>query len=137
MKAISRVHRRQSTLDGSRVMHEKQILATLSQQLSWSHLIELIPIKDPLAREFYAEMGLKGTYSERYLENTILREIEDMLLELDLRWLDKHERASGEDSPIGLILCASADAEQVELLHQAIEHAREQNAQRPLSSDKT
>src|SRR5437763_582615 len=73
-------------------------------------------------------------------------------MELYLRWLDKHERAPGEESPIGLILCASADAEQVELLqlnaksirvseyltelpplpllrarlHEAIEHAREQ-----------
>ena len=37
-------------------------------------------------------------------------------MELYLRWLDKHERAPGEEEPIGLILCASADAEQVELL---------------------
>jgi predicted nuclease of restriction endonuclease-like (RecB) superfamily len=37
-------------------------------------------------------------------------------MELYLRWLDKHERATGEESPIGLILCAGADAEQVELL---------------------
>ena len=37
-------------------------------------------------------------------------------MELYLRWLDKHERAPGEEPPIGLILCASADAEQVELL---------------------
>ena len=77
-------------------------------------------------------------------------------MELYLRWLDKHERAPGEEAPIGLILCASADAEQVELLqldaksirvseyltdlpplpllrerlHQAIEHAREQAARR-------
>jgi predicted nuclease of restriction endonuclease-like (RecB) superfamily len=32
------------------------IVSTLSTQLSWSHFIELLPIKDPLAREFYAEM---------------------------------------------------------------------------------
>lgn len=37
-------------------------------------------------------------------------------MELYLRWLDKHERAPGEEAPIGLILCAAADAEQVELL---------------------
>ncbi len=29
---------------------------TLSQQLSWSHLHALLPIKAPLARDFYAEM---------------------------------------------------------------------------------
>ena len=247
---------------------DEQILATLSQTLSWSHFIELLPIKDPLARDFYAEMcrierwdvrtlrlkiggmlfqrtalskkpqavisaeieklrdgqmspdtvfrdpylldllGLKGAYSERDLESAILREIEGVLLELGsgfafvarqkrmsvgkddfhldllffhrhlrrliavelklesfqpahvgqmelyLRWLDKHERAPSEGAPIGLILCADADAEQVELLqldaksirvseyltalpplpllrarlHQAIEHAREQSA---------
>ncbi len=75
-------------------------------------------------------------------------------MELYLRWLDKHERAAGEEPPIGLILCASADAEQIELLqldeasirvaeylvelppvavlrerlHRAIEHARERTA---------
>jgi predicted nuclease of restriction endonuclease-like (RecB) superfamily len=230
--------------------------------------MEILPLKDPLARDFYAEMcriehwdvralrkkiggmlyqrtalskntkevisaelgnlraghvtpetvfrdpyildclGLKGAYSERDLESAILREMEGFLLEMGpgfsfvarqkrmsvgkddfhldllfyhrhlrrliaielklesfqpahvgqmefyLRWLDKHERAPGEESPIGLILCASADAEQVELcrldtkdirvseyltelppmpllqtrLHQAIEHAREQAA---------
>ena len=251
-------------------MTDEQILATLSQTLSWSHFVELLPIKDPLARDFYAEMcrierwdvrtlrqkiggmlfqrtalskrpkavisaeigklrdgqmspdtvfrdpylldllGLKGAYSERDLESAILREIEGVLLELGtgfafvarqkrmsvgkddfhldllffhrhlrrliavelklesfqpahvgqmelyLRWLDKHERAPGEEAPIGLILCAAADAEQVELLqldaksirvseyltalpplpmlrerlHQAMEHAREQAARR-------
>ncbi len=37
-------------------------------------------------------------------------------MELYLRWLDKNDRADGEASPIGLILCASADREQVELM---------------------
>jgi predicted nuclease of restriction endonuclease-like (RecB) superfamily len=251
-------------------MTDERIVATLSQELSWSHFVELLPIKDPLARDFYAEMGrierwdvrtlrakisgllfqrtalskrpksviakelaqlrdgtmspdlvfrdpylldlldLKGAYSERDLESAILREIEGVLLELGsgfafvarqkrmsvgkddfhldllffhrhlrrlvavelklesfqpahvgqmelyLRWLDKHERARGEEAPIGLILCASADVEQVELLqldaksirvgeyltelpplpllrarlHQAIEHARENAARR-------
>lgn len=209
---------------------DEQIVVTLSTQLSWSHFIEILPVKAPLAREFYAEMcrverwpvrtlrqkiggmlyertalsknteavikaeldilrdgqmtpdmvfrdpylldflGLQGAFSEKDLENAILREMERFLLELGsgftfvarqkrmsvgkddfyldllfyhrflrrlvaielklesfqpahtgqmelyLRWLDKHERAAGEDSPIGLILCAGADAEQVELL---------------------
>ena len=249
---------------------DEAIVVTLSQQLSWSHVHALLPIKDPLARDFYAEMcriehwnvrtlrdkiggllyertalskkppatvateiarlrdgqmspdlvfrdpylldllGMKGAYSERDLERAILRELEGVLLELGagftfvarqkrmsvgkddfhldllffhrhlrclvavelklesfepahvgqmefyLRWLDKHERAPGEAAPIGLILCASADAEQVELLqldaksirvseyltdlpplpllrqrlHHAIEHARESTARR-------
>jgi len=254
----------------------QEIVSTLSTQLSWSHFIELLPLKDPLARDFYAEMcrierwdvrtlrqkiggmlfertalskkphdviaaeigrlrdgqmspdivfrdpylldllGLRGAYSERDLESAILREIEGVLLELGsgfafvarqkrisvgrddfhldllffhrhlrrliavelklesfqpghvgqmefyLRWLDKHERAPGEEAPIGLILCASADAEQVELLeldaksirvseyltelpplpllrerlHQAIEHARESAARRVKDEDR-
>ena len=258
----------------SQLFPDEAIVVTLSQQLSWSHVHALLPIKDPLAREFYAEMcrierwdvrtlrqkiggmlfqrtalsrkpksviasdiaqlrdgymtpdivfrdpylldllGLTGAYSERDLESAILREIEGVLLELGtgftfvarqmrlsvgkddfhldllffhrhlrrliavelklesfqpahvgqmelyLRWLDKHERAPGEAAPLGLILCASADAEQVELLqldaksirvseyltelpprpllrarlHQAIEHARENTARRLLGS---
>lgn len=247
---------------------DERILATLLQELTWSHFTLLLPLKDPLAREFYAEMcraerwsvrtlrqkiggmlfertalsknssevvrqelatlrdgqmtpdmvfrdpylldflGLSGAYSEKDLEAAILREMESFLLEMGngfcfverqkrmsvgkddfyldllfyhrhlrrlvaielklesfqpnhkgqmelyLRWLDKHERAVGEEPPIGLILCASADAEQVELLqldeasirvaeylvelppvavlrerlHRAIEHARERTA---------
>ncbi|NVN91197.1 MAG: DUF1016 domain-containing protein [Desulfuromonadales bacterium] len=209
---------------------DEQIVATLSTQLGWSHFVEILPIKAPLAREFYAEMcrverwpvrilrqkiggmlyertalsksteaviktelenlrdgqmtpdmvfrdpylldflGLQGAFSEKDLESAILREMERFLLELGsgfsfvarqkrmsvgkddfyldllfyhrflrrliaielklesfqpahigqmelyLRWLDKHERATGEESPIGLILCAGSDAEQVELL---------------------
>ncbi len=37
-------------------------------------------------------------------------------MELYLRWLDRFDRAEGEEPPIGLILCAQADGEQVELL---------------------
>jgi predicted nuclease of restriction endonuclease-like (RecB) superfamily len=37
-------------------------------------------------------------------------------MELYLRWLDKYDRTPGEESPIGLILCAGANAEQVELM---------------------
>ena len=255
----------------SQCFPDQEIVSTLSTQLSWSHFLELLPVKEPLARGFYAEMcriehwdvrtlrkkiggmlfqrtalakrpqqviaagisqmragqlspdvvfrdpyfldllGLTGAYSEADLESAILREIEGVLLELGtgftfvarqkrmsvgrddfhldllffhrhlrrliavelklehfqpahigqmelyLRWLDKHERVPGEEAPIGLILCASADAEQVELLqldaksirvseyltelppiallqarlHQAIEHARELTARHP------
>ena len=40
----------------SQAFPDKAIVSTLSTQLSWSHFIELLPIKDPLARNFYAEM---------------------------------------------------------------------------------
>jgi predicted nuclease of restriction endonuclease-like (RecB) superfamily len=208
-----------------------EILAPLAQHLSWSHFVEILPLKQPLEREFYAEMcrierwsvrtlrerigsqlylrtaitkkpealianelsklraggqitpdlvfrdpymlaflDLADGYSERDLESAILREMERFLLELGggftfvarqkritvgaddfyldllfyhrhlrrlvavelklekfapahkgqmelyLRWLDKYDRAEGEASPIGLILCASSDAEQIELM---------------------
>ena len=255
----------------------QEIVSTLSTQLSWSHFMELLPVKEPLARDFYAELcrlehwdvrtlrkkiggmlfqrtalakkpqqviaaeigqlragqlspdvvfrdpyfldllGLTGAYSEADLESAILREIEGVLLELGtgftfvarqkrmsvgrddfhldllffhrhlrrliavelklehfqpahvgqmefyLRWLDKHERAPGEEAPLGLILCASADAEQVELLqldaksirvseyltelppikllqarlHQAIAHARELTARHATRAKET
>ena len=37
-------------------MADEQIVSALSTQLSWSHFMELLPIKDQLARDFYAEM---------------------------------------------------------------------------------
>jgi predicted nuclease of restriction endonuclease-like (RecB) superfamily len=37
-------------------------------------------------------------------------------MELYLRWLEKHEMESDEEQPIGLILCAAGNQEQVELL---------------------
>lgn len=37
-------------------------------------------------------------------------------MELYLRWLDRYDRQEGEKQPIGLILCAEASREQVELL---------------------
>lgn len=213
------------------VFPDEQIVVSLVRQLSWSHFIEILPLKQPLEREYYAELcrverwsvrtlreriasqlylrtaiskkpeaviqaeishlrsggqmtpdmvfrdpymldflGLPDGYSERDLESAILREMERFLLELGagftfvarqkritvgpddfyldllfyhrhlrrlvavelklehfqpahkgqmelyLRWLDKYDRAPGEESPIGLILCAAADAEQVELM---------------------
>jgi len=37
-------------------------------------------------------------------------------MELYLKWLDKYEKQEGEEPPIGLILCAVASKEQIELL---------------------
>jgi predicted nuclease of restriction endonuclease-like (RecB) superfamily len=37
-------------------------------------------------------------------------------MELYLRWLDQHERKPGEESPLGIILCAGKNTEQIELL---------------------
>lgn len=208
-----------------------QIVATASQQLSWSHFIELLSIKNDLGREFYLTMaaseswsirtlrnkidsmlyertaisskpeeviktelanlrnneilspdlvfkspyfleftGLKGVYNEKSLEDSLLVHIEHFILELGvgftfverqkrmiidgedfyldllfyhrklrrlvaielklgkfkaaykgqmelyLRWLEKHEKEVGEESPIGLLLCTEGSEEQIELL---------------------
>lgn len=37
-------------------------------------------------------------------------------MELYLKWLNKYEKQEGEQTPIGLILCAVASKEQIELL---------------------
>jgi len=208
-----------------------EIVATLSRQLSWSHFVLLLPVAEPLARDFYAEMcrvegwsvrtlrgkivgmlyertalsrkpeqlaraelaalhtddeitpdlvfrdpyvldflGLKDTFSEKDLEAAIVRELGRFILELGagftfvarqkrmtidgrdyyldllffhrrlrrlvavelklgefqagdkgqmelyLRWLAKYERVSGEEAPLGLILCAGKSEEHIELL---------------------
>lgn len=206
-------------------------VATLSQQLTWSHFVELLPIQEEIKRDFYAAMcknenwsvrmlrerkksmlyertaisrlpeetvkneiaelrdekkmsldmfyrdpymldflGLKDTYSEKDLENAILAELEKFILEMGsdfaflgrqkhfvldgkdyymdllfyhrslrrlvlielklgefepqdkgqvelyLRWLEKYEKAEGEESPVALILCAEKSQETIELL---------------------
>ena len=213
------------------VFPDEQIVVSLIRQLTWTHFIALIPIKDPIKREFYAEMcriekwnvrtlrkkmdsmlyertalsrkpelvakaelealrtedqltpelvfrdpyileflNLNDHYIEKDVEDAIMRELEQFLLELGvgfcfvarqkcitvdeedfhldllffhrrlkrliaielklgdfkpehkgqmelyLRWLDKYERTPGEESPMGLILCAGKKQERIELL---------------------
>jgi hypothetical protein len=188
--------------------------------LSWSHFIELFPLKSTEAKLYYAQkaaeevwgirelrnqiarksferkeiaeiqsfnlpeelkdtfkdpyildfLNLKNTYLEQDLERAILHELEAFILELGkgfafmerqkrmiidgddfyldllfynrklkrlvaielklgkfkaahkgqmelyLKWLSKYEKAEGENEPIGLILCAESNKEQIELL---------------------
>jgi predicted nuclease of restriction endonuclease-like (RecB) superfamily len=192
----------------------------VAAQLSWSHFVELLPLKTEEAREYYALqsvqevwsirdlrrqierksferrkiaqvqlsktpndmsasfkdpyfldfLGLKEGYLENDLEGAILKELELFILELGkgfafverqkrmildgddfyldllffnrklrrlvavelklgkfkpahkgqmelyLKWLNRYEKQDGENSPIGLILCAEKSNEQVELL---------------------
>ena len=211
-------------------LFDKNEIATLSQQLSWSHFIELIPLDDTMRLSFYTQMSIaenwsvrvlrerinsmlfertalskkpdevikhelkalkKGhvstdvilkdpyildflelddRYLEKDLEDAILREIEQFVLELGsgfsfiarqkriiideedykidllfynrklkrliaidlkigkfkaaykgqmelyLKWLEKHEKEEEENSPLGIILCANKQSEQIELL---------------------
>lgn len=50
---------------------------TLSAQLSWSHFIEIAYLKDPLQRQFYAEMARV----ERWSVRTLRQKIQGMLYE--------------------------------------------------------
>lgn len=208
-----------------------EIVSTLSTQLSWSHMVAIVALKNPQARQFYAQhaaqdrwsvrelthqierkafertelaalqapppvlpvqaepveapslpalvfkdpyfldfLGLRQGHDEADLEAAILRQLEAFILELGrgfafverqkrmvideedfyldllfyhrrlrrlvaielklgrfkaahkgqmelyLKWLDQYERQSGEEAPIGLILCAESSREQVELL---------------------
>jgi len=201
-----------------------EIVVPLARQLSWSHFLALLPIKDSSARMFYAHkaiestwgkrelrrqierktferteiaktqtpitpqgssleltsvfkdpyfldfLGLKDGYLEKDLETAIIKELENFILELGvgfafvdrqkriildgkdfyidllffhrklkrlvaidlklgsfeashkgqmelyLKWLKRYEMQEGENEPVGLILCAEASREQVELL---------------------
>ncbi len=49
------------------VFPDEKIVSTLSAQLSWSHFVEIIPLKDELQRDFYAEMCRIEQWSVRTL----------------------------------------------------------------------
>jgi len=56
---------------------DSEIVQTLSAQLSWSHFIEIIYLKDPLQQQFYAEMARM----ERWSVRTLRRKMQGMLFE--------------------------------------------------------
>jgi predicted nuclease of restriction endonuclease-like (RecB) superfamily len=59
------------------VFNDTEIVQTLSGLLSWSHFIEIIYLKDPLQRQFYAEMARV----ERWSVRTLRKKIQGMLYE--------------------------------------------------------
>jgi predicted nuclease of restriction endonuclease-like (RecB) superfamily len=59
------------------VFPDERIVAALLRQLGWTHFVLLIPLKDPLKREFYAEMCRVERWSTRALE----KKIQSMLFE--------------------------------------------------------
>jgi len=83
---------------------DEAIVATLWRQLSWSHFRELLPLKRPLQREFYAEMCRIEGWSVRTLaaridsmlyERTALSRKPEALIRQELAAL----RAKGELTP--------------------------------------
>ncbi len=59
------------------VFPDSQIVSTLSRQLGWSHFVEIIPLKEQLKRDFYAEM----CRVERWSVRTLRQKINGMLFE--------------------------------------------------------
>lgn len=213
------------------VFPDIQIVTPVVTQLSWTHFLIIMSVRDPIAREFYLTMaaserwskrtleakidgmlfertaiatkpdelirqelsslrdnsemspdlvfkspyfleftGLRGMYSEKDLEDSLVAHLEQFILELGngftfierqkrmiidgedfyldllfyhrklhrliaidlklgkfkaqykgqmelyLRWLEAHEMESGEETPLGLLLCTEGGEEQIELL---------------------
>ena len=53
------------------VFPEQKIVVSLIRQLSWTHFLRLIPIEEPLKREFYAEMCRIENWDTRTLQKKI------------------------------------------------------------------
>ena len=53
------------------IFPDQKIVSTLSTQLSWSHFVEIISLKDELQRNFYAEMCRIEQWSVRTLREKI------------------------------------------------------------------
>ena len=56
---------------------DEQIVARAAQQLSWSHFVEVLPLKEDLQRVFYITMAA----SERWSRDHLRKEIDGMLFE--------------------------------------------------------
>lgn len=68
---------------------DEQIVASLKRQLSWTHFIALIPLKDRCQRDYYAQMAS----AERWSVRTLRERIDSML----------YERTALSRKPDGLI----------------------------------
>jgi len=53
------------------VFPDEQIVVSLARELSWTHFLALLPLKQPLQREFYAEMCRAQRWSVRMLRDKI------------------------------------------------------------------
>ena len=51
----------------------EEIVATLSQELSWSHFVEMLPLKSEEARLYYAQDSIARNYGVRELRHQISR----------------------------------------------------------------
>lgn len=82
---------------------DEQIVVSLIRQLSWTHFIALIPLKDPFQRDYYAQMASAECWSVRTLreridsmlyERTALSKQPEALIAQELAALQGAERMS-------------------------------------------
>lgn len=82
-----------------------QIVATAWRQLSWSHVREIIPMTDPLKREFYIQMCITEKWSVRTFreriqsmlyERTAISKQPEIVIKNELEKLGKKETLSPE-----------------------------------------
>jgi len=80
---------------------DEQILSTLSKELSWSHFVEILQVRNELARDFYAEMCRMERWSVRTLrkkiggmlfERTALSKKPDKLISMELEKLREEDK---------------------------------------------
>lgn len=57
----------------ARQFPEAEIVVTLSRQLSWSHILALLPLRSPEARAFYAQQTVSGRLTVRELRSALRR----------------------------------------------------------------
>ena len=82
---------------------DEEIVAALRRQLGWTHFKAIIPIADPLKRDFYAEMCRIERWSTRTLEKkidsmlferTALSKKPTRLAEMELKQLREEDKVS-------------------------------------------
>jgi len=85
------------------VFPDESIVVTLSRQLSWSHFVRLLPLKDSLQRDYYAQISCLEGWSVRTLreridsmlyERTALSQQPDVLISQELAALRDAQRMS-------------------------------------------
>jgi predicted nuclease of restriction endonuclease-like (RecB) superfamily len=90
-----------SMMDVAKTYPNEQIIQTLSGQLTWSHLLELLRIDDPRAREFYGELtrlhhwgvrALRERIQSRLYERTLLSRKPDDLIAQELTLLREEDK---------------------------------------------
>jgi electron transfer flavoprotein alpha subunit len=85
---------------------DKKILATLSQHLSWSHFVEILPIKSAEARLYYAQDAASRQLGIRELRNQISRKVYERreianaaLTEKSRKFFTKHKSVWNAENP--------------------------------------